>query len=716
MADRPATIAPTGPGADAATKSFIRVRNLTKRFGGFLALDDVSIAEGQGGTLALLGPSGCGKTTMLRCIAGLETPSQGLIEIGGRVVFDSARGIDLKPETRALGVVFQSYAVWPHMSVAANVGFPLKVRRVPKSELDARVDRILDMVGLSAWRDKPATELSGGQQQRVALARALIHEPSLVLFDEPMSNLDAQLRDQMRLELKLLQQQLNFTAIYVTHDQSEAFALAQTVVVMNRGRIETVGPPEEVVRRPKTPFIARFLGYNVVEGRILASVPRTDASGSWVQVALGGQATLWGQAGAGLDGTPGTRAVLCVRREHVAVGIGNRGAAQPPGAARPPARRLVPGIAPGIHDRHRRRHAARDRRADRRRRRRRSDDRHRARGLHRSAARRRSTRRRGYAMTEERVVAVYGHTFPNLDVETAVLAARGIRLLDANALTPDDMAKAGVTGIILGTLKKVDVALLAAMPALTAVVRQGMGVDNIDIPAATARGIPVCNVNDYCVEEVAVHALACALSLMRKLAFFDANMRAGLWRKGMVPMIRPSTATVGIIGYGQVGRAFAARARAIFGTLLVHDPFASPGGGDVTVKFVADLDDLLARSDVVTVHAPLTPQTKGLIGAEGFARMKTSAVVINASRGGIIDEAALLDALRDGRIAGAALDTFSVEPLPQDHALMREGRVILSPHIAWLSTRAEYDLREHAAQEMVRVLFCEKPHSQLNKV
>ena len=228
----------------------------------------MSIAEGQGGTLALLGPSGCGKTTMLRCIAGLETPSQGLIEIGGRVVFDSARGIDLKPEDRALGVVFQSYAVWPHMSVAANVGFPLKVRRVPKSELDARVDRILDIVGLSAWREKPATELSGGQQQRVALARALIHEPSLVLFDEPMSNLDAQLRDQMRLELKLLQQQLNFTAIYVTHDQSEAFALAQTVVVMNRGRIETVGPPEEVVRRPKTPFIARFLGLQCMAGNI----------------------------------------------------------------------------------------------------------------------------------------------------------------------------------------------------------------------------------------------------------------------------------------------------------------------------------------------------------------------------------------------------------------------------------------------------------------
>lgn len=318
-------------------------------------------------------------------------------------------------------------------------------------------------------------------------------------------------------------------------------------------------------------------------------------------------------------------------------------------------------------------------------------------------------------MTGDRVVAVYGHTFPNLDIETAVLAARGIRLVDANALTPDDMAKAGVTGILLGTLKKVDVALLAAMPSLAAVVRQGLGVDNIDIPAATARAIVVCNINDYCIEEVAVHALACALSLMRRLAFFDANTRAGLWRKGMASMLRPSTATVGIIGYGQIGRAFAARAQAIFGTVLVHDPWAALPEPGAKVEFVS-LDDLLARSDVITVHAPLTPQTRGLIGAEGFARMKPGAVVINASRGGIVDEAALLAALRDGHIASAALDTFSVEPLPPDHALMREQRVLLTPHIAWLSTRAEFDLREHAAQEIARVLCGETPRSQLNTV
>jgi iron(III) transport system ATP-binding protein len=326
------------------------VSNLSKRFGRFRALDRVSIAERHGGTLALLGPSGCGKTTILRCIAGLETPSEGLIEIGGRIVYDSERGIDLKPESRALGVVFQSYAVWPHMTVAANVGFPLRVRGVARPEVDARIDRIIAIVGLSAWRDRPATELSGGQQQRVALARALIHEPSLVLFDEPMSNLDAQLRDQMRLELKLLQQQLNFTAIYVTHDQSEAFALAQTVAVMNRGRIETTGPPEEVARRPKTPFIARFLGYNVVGGTIIATEPQPGGREPWVQIAIGPQASLWALAGCGLAPVPGEPAVLCVRREHVRVAAGTAGATSEEASGRQPlCGRLRAASFQGLH-------------------------------------------------------------------------------------------------------------------------------------------------------------------------------------------------------------------------------------------------------------------------------------------------------------------------------------------------------------------------------
>ena len=186
-----------------------------------------------------------------------------MIEIGGEAVFDGASRINLLPEERELGIVFQSYAVWPHMSVADNVGFPLRVRKWQKRSAPRASTGFLEIVGLSAARDKPAPELSGGQQQRVALARALVHEPRLVLFDEPLSNLDAQLRDQMRLELKVLQDRLRFTAIYVTHDQAEAFALAELVVVMNRGRIETIGSPREVFRRPRTPFVARFLGLNV---------------------------------------------------------------------------------------------------------------------------------------------------------------------------------------------------------------------------------------------------------------------------------------------------------------------------------------------------------------------------------------------------------------------------------------------------------------------
>ena len=238
-------------------EAFVSVRNLTKRFGDLVAVDDVSLAVGEGHTLALLGPSGCGKTTILRCIAGLETPERGHISIAGRWRSTPRRGIDLKPEQRELGVVFQSYAVWPHMTVAQNVGFPLKVRKRPLSRA-ARPRRAhpRDRRPCAPGTTSRRRNFRGGQQQRVALARALVYEPRLVLFDEPMSNLDAQLRDQMRIELKILQDRLGFTAIYVTHDQAEAFALAENVVLMNRGRIETAGaaarrvvPAAHAVRR-----------------------------------------------------------------------------------------------------------------------------------------------------------------------------------------------------------------------------------------------------------------------------------------------------------------------------------------------------------------------------------------------------------------------------------------------------------------------------------
>jgi iron(III) transport system ATP-binding protein len=296
---------------------FVRVIGLHKLFGGLVAVDGVSFAVEAGHTLALLGPSGCGKTTILRCLAGLENADSGAIEIAGRTVFDRAAGVNLKPEQRDLGVVFQSYAVWPHMTVADNVGFPLKVRRHPKAEIAARTNRILDLVGLANAKDKPATALSGGQQQRVALARALVHEPSLVLFDEPMSNLDARLRARMRMDLAMLQEQLGFTAIYVTHDQAEAFALAESVVVMNHGRIETAGDPREVFARPQTPFVAEFLGFNINRGQAVNILRQADCF--HVEVALAGGFRMWGVQRGDTPVRLGQNVLACSRKEHIVV-------------------------------------------------------------------------------------------------------------------------------------------------------------------------------------------------------------------------------------------------------------------------------------------------------------------------------------------------------------------------------------------------------------
>ncbi len=254
-----------------APDDFVTIRNVTKKFGEFRALDGLSFSVREGGTLALLGPSGCGKTTMLRCLAGLETPEEGFISIAGKVVFDSAKGINLNPEDRGLGVVFQSYAVWPHMSVVENVEFPLRVRGVAPAERRARAMEILEIVGLTAFASRSATQLSGGQQQRVALARALVHKPALVLFDEALSNLDAQLREHMRLELQALQDRLGFTALYVTHDQGEALGLAETIILMNAGQIEASGPARQVFMTHHSSFAARFFGLNVVETARLAA-------------------------------------------------------------------------------------------------------------------------------------------------------------------------------------------------------------------------------------------------------------------------------------------------------------------------------------------------------------------------------------------------------------------------------------------------------------
>jgi ABC-type Fe3+/spermidine/putrescine transport system ATPase subunit len=223
----------------------------------------------------LLGPSGCGKTTTLRCIAGLETPNEGRIAVDGRALFDAKARVNVPVEQRSVGMVFQSYAIWPHMTVAENVAFPFTVskqRRYSRAEIEAGVRRALGIVGLEGFQQRPATQLSGGQQQRVALARAIVHEPRLLLLDEPLSNLDAQLRDEMRGELKRLQSKIGITTVYVTHDQSEALALSDQIAVIDRGRISQIGSPQDIYFRPLNPFVARFVGAtNLLSGRLIGA-------------------------------------------------------------------------------------------------------------------------------------------------------------------------------------------------------------------------------------------------------------------------------------------------------------------------------------------------------------------------------------------------------------------------------------------------------------
>jgi len=236
------------------------VEGLEVAHGPTQAVRSLSFAARRGELMTLLGPSGCGKTTSLRAIAGLETPSAGRVVLEGRVAFDQAAGIDLAPERRGLSMVFQSYAIWPHMTVFENVAFGLRARRAKRDEIAASVRRGLEAVGLHPLADRPATRLSGGQQQRVALARAIACNSSVILLDEPLSNLDAMLRMEMRAEFKALQHRLGFTAIYVTHDQEEALVLADRVLVMRNGLVEQTGRPAEIHDRPRTRFVADFVG------------------------------------------------------------------------------------------------------------------------------------------------------------------------------------------------------------------------------------------------------------------------------------------------------------------------------------------------------------------------------------------------------------------------------------------------------------------------
>jgi iron(III) transport system ATP-binding protein len=290
----------------------IRVQGLTKHYVAdgrtVKALDGIDLTIPANRIFTLLGPSGCGKTTLLRCIVGLETPDDGEIRIGDQIVWSRRQGIAVPTEQRGLGMVFQTYAIWPHMSVFDNVAYPLQVRGVKRPAIAAKVAEVLRFVQLEGLEQRPATRLSGGQQQRVALARALVAEPKVILFDEPLSNLDAKLREETRKELRRFLGQLGITAIYVTHDRVEALALSDSIAVMRAGRIVEIGTPQKIYFRADHRFVADFIGRaNLVE----ATVRGTEGGLTEIDCALG-----W-LACAPVDLPTGSAATLCLRPEFL---------------------------------------------------------------------------------------------------------------------------------------------------------------------------------------------------------------------------------------------------------------------------------------------------------------------------------------------------------------------------------------------------------------
>jgi len=297
-----------------ASTPYLEVRNLVKWFGNDRAVDDISFNLPKGKFLTLLGPSGCGKTTTLMSIAGLHGIDSGKIAVGDIVYTDKEAGIFLPPEKRDIGMVFQSYAIWPHMTVAQNVAYPLEIRKVERAEIEARVADVLRLVGLADMTDKLATQLSGGQQQRAALARAIVSKPRLLLFDEPLSNLDLKLREQMRVELKRIQHEVGITSIYVTHDQSEALVMSDEIIVMSKGRIQQKGGPYEIYARPINAYVSNFIGVaNLLKGRV---IDVTAPGRGKVEITEGGmhvQLPCQLGKGVGQDG----EAVVSVRPENV---------------------------------------------------------------------------------------------------------------------------------------------------------------------------------------------------------------------------------------------------------------------------------------------------------------------------------------------------------------------------------------------------------------
>ena len=280
--------------------SSVTIQNVTKSFGNTVVSENFDAVFQNGEFITLLGPSGCGKTTMLRIIAGFEKPTSGCVKFDDRVV--SSDKVFIPPEKRDIGMVFQSYAVWPHMTVFDNVAYPLRIKKMDKDVIQKKVDRVLAMVHLTQYAQRIPSQLSGGQQQRVALARALVAEPALLLLDEPLSNLDAKLRESMRFEIKEIQRESGITVLYVTHDQTEAMAMSDRIVVINRGVIQQIGLPRDIYSQPANPFVADFVGkIEFLEGEVKADCIELDGCGQRLPY----------------EGDKKGRVIVGVRPEHV---------------------------------------------------------------------------------------------------------------------------------------------------------------------------------------------------------------------------------------------------------------------------------------------------------------------------------------------------------------------------------------------------------------
>jgi iron(III) transport system ATP-binding protein len=291
----------------------IEVENLSIRYGSVTAVETVSFAVPEGQQLTLLGPSGCGKTSTLRAVAGLESPTSGVIRIGGKPIYDNTLGVNVPAEQRGMSMVFQSYAIWPHMTVFDNVAYGLRVRKQSGAALREKVRYALELVRMGQYADRNASALSGGQQQRVALARAISFSPSVLLFDEPLSNLDAKLRSEMRIELRELQRRLGVTSLYVTHDLEEALAMSDRIVVMRTGVVEQSGTPAEIYNYPRTAFVADFVGSaNLISGDVVDS----DAGAGTVAVRASDGTVIHGVTRGRPVGATGT---LSVRTVHLSL-------------------------------------------------------------------------------------------------------------------------------------------------------------------------------------------------------------------------------------------------------------------------------------------------------------------------------------------------------------------------------------------------------------